>query len=152
MQQRAKFGVGIGVIVFALSFLAWLGYGESKTYYHTIAEYQTCTDRRARIACVWLAPWRREAFATPVAGWNLSWKSREKRCQSATSARIRCPIHSWTSRKLWWKAVQATTADSLPSTYRRNAHRNMKQLQVGTSPFQLLIHKKAACSVASAKS
>ena len=41
MQQRAKFGVGIGVVVFALAFLAWLGYGESKTYYHTIAEYQT---------------------------------------------------------------------------------------------------------------
>ena len=41
MQNRAKFGVGIGVIVFALAFLAWLGYGESKTYYHTIAEYQT---------------------------------------------------------------------------------------------------------------
>lgn len=41
MQNRAKFGVGIGVIVVALAFLAWLGYGESKTYYHTIAEYQT---------------------------------------------------------------------------------------------------------------
>ena len=41
MQNRAKFGVGIGVIVLAMSFLAWLGYGESKTYYHTIAEYQT---------------------------------------------------------------------------------------------------------------
>ena len=26
--------------VLALVFLAWLGYGESKTYYHTIAEYQ----------------------------------------------------------------------------------------------------------------
>jgi cytochrome c-type biogenesis protein CcmE len=41
VQNRAKFGVGIGVIVLALSFLAWLGYGESKTYYHTIAELQT---------------------------------------------------------------------------------------------------------------
>lgn len=40
MQKRAKFGVGIGVIVISLAFLAWLGYGESKTYYHTIAEYQ----------------------------------------------------------------------------------------------------------------
>ena len=43
MQSRAKFGVGIGVIVVALAFLAWLGYGESKTYYHTIAEYQALT-------------------------------------------------------------------------------------------------------------
>jgi cytochrome c-type biogenesis protein CcmE len=41
MQNRAKFGVGVGVIVVAMGFMAWLGYGESKTYYHTIAEYQT---------------------------------------------------------------------------------------------------------------
>ena len=51
MQNRAKFGVGIGVIVVALSFLAWLGYGESKTYYHTIAEYQAlnASDRAHRM-------------------------------------------------------------------------------------------------------
>jgi cytochrome c-type biogenesis protein CcmE len=41
MQRRAKFGVGIGVIVVAMGFLAWLGYDESKTYYHTIAELPT---------------------------------------------------------------------------------------------------------------
>ena len=41
MKNRAKFGVGIAVIIVSLAFLAWLGYGESKTYYHTIAEYQT---------------------------------------------------------------------------------------------------------------
>jgi cytochrome c-type biogenesis protein CcmE len=41
VQKQAKFGVGIGVIVVSLGFLAWLGYGESKTYYHTIAELQT---------------------------------------------------------------------------------------------------------------
>lgn len=40
MQNRAKFGIGIGVIVVSMAFLAWLGYGESKTYYHTIAELQ----------------------------------------------------------------------------------------------------------------
>jgi cytochrome c-type biogenesis protein CcmE len=38
VQKQAKFGIGIGIIVVSLSFLAWLGYGESKTYYHTIAE------------------------------------------------------------------------------------------------------------------
>jgi cytochrome c-type biogenesis protein CcmE len=43
VKKQAKFGVGIGVIVAALGFLAWLGYGESKTYYHTIAELQTLT-------------------------------------------------------------------------------------------------------------
>lgn len=41
MQKRAKFGIGIGVIVVSMAFLAWLGYGESKTYYHTIAELPT---------------------------------------------------------------------------------------------------------------
>jgi cytochrome c-type biogenesis protein CcmE len=43
VKKRAKFGVGIGVILLSLGFLAWLGYGESKTYYHTIAELQTLT-------------------------------------------------------------------------------------------------------------
>jgi cytochrome c-type biogenesis protein CcmE len=41
VKNRAKFGVGIGVIIVSLAFLAWLGYGESKTYYQTIAEYQS---------------------------------------------------------------------------------------------------------------
>ncbi len=54
MQNRAKFGVGIGVIVISLAFLAWMGYGESKTYYHTIAEYQqlqgSARNHRMRLA------------------------------------------------------------------------------------------------------
>lgn len=41
MKKQAKFGIGISVIVLSMVFLAWLGYGESKTYYHTIAELQT---------------------------------------------------------------------------------------------------------------
>ena len=41
MQKKAKFGIGIGVIVVSMAALAWLGYGESKTYYHTIAELPT---------------------------------------------------------------------------------------------------------------
>ena len=51
MKKQAKFGVGIGVIVVSLAFLAWLGYGESKTYYHTIAELQNLqgADREHRI-------------------------------------------------------------------------------------------------------
>jgi len=44
VKKQAKFGVGIGVIVAAMGFLAWLGYGESKTYYHTIAELETLKD------------------------------------------------------------------------------------------------------------
>lgn len=41
MRKQVKFGVGIGIILVSLGFLAWLGYGESKTYYHTIAELST---------------------------------------------------------------------------------------------------------------
>lgn len=41
MQKRAKFGIGIGIIVLSMACLAWLGYGESKTYYHTLAELET---------------------------------------------------------------------------------------------------------------
>src|SRR5437763_9112356 len=54
MKRQAKFGVGIGIIVIALAFLAWLGYGESKIYYHTIAELQTLSGsartQRMRVA------------------------------------------------------------------------------------------------------
>ena len=38
MQKKAKFGIGVVVILVSMGVLAWLGYGESKTYYHTIAE------------------------------------------------------------------------------------------------------------------
>ena len=41
MKRQAKFGIGIAIIVISMGCLAWLGYGESKTYYHTIAELQT---------------------------------------------------------------------------------------------------------------
>ncbi len=41
MEKRAKFGVGIGIIVLSLGWLGWLGARESKTYYHTIAELKT---------------------------------------------------------------------------------------------------------------
>jgi cytochrome c-type biogenesis protein CcmE len=48
VKKHAKFGIGIGVIVVSMGFLAWLGYGESKTYYHTIAELSTLQgDARA---------------------------------------------------------------------------------------------------------
>ncbi|MGB7281612.1 MAG: cytochrome c maturation protein CcmE [Candidatus Acidiferrum sp.] len=53
MKKRVKFGLGIGVIIVSMAFLAWLGYGESKTYYHTIAELQTLhgaeLNRRIRV-------------------------------------------------------------------------------------------------------
>jgi cytochrome c-type biogenesis protein CcmE len=45
VKKQAKFGIGISVIVVSMAFLAWLGYGESKTYNHTIAELQTLNGR-----------------------------------------------------------------------------------------------------------
>jgi cytochrome c-type biogenesis protein CcmE len=38
MRVKAKFGIGVGIIVVSLSALAWMGARESKTYYHTVAE------------------------------------------------------------------------------------------------------------------
>lgn len=51
MKVRAKFGVGIGIIVITLSALAWMGARESKTYYHTVAELSSldATALRQRI-------------------------------------------------------------------------------------------------------
>jgi cytochrome c-type biogenesis protein CcmE len=51
MQKQAKFGIGIGIIVISMASLAWLGYGESKTYYHTLAELDTLkgSDRAQRM-------------------------------------------------------------------------------------------------------
>jgi cytochrome c-type biogenesis protein CcmE len=41
VKKQAKFGIGAGIIILSMGFLAWLGYGESKTYYHTLAELDT---------------------------------------------------------------------------------------------------------------
>jgi cytochrome c-type biogenesis protein CcmE len=47
MKMKAKFGVGIGIILVTLSALAWMGARESKTYYHTVAELASL-DAKAR--------------------------------------------------------------------------------------------------------
>lgn len=53
MKKQAKFGVGVVIILVALGWLAWVGYGESKTYYHTLAEISTMkvsqTHHRMRV-------------------------------------------------------------------------------------------------------
>ena len=48
MKKQYKFGIGIGIIVLSMGFLAWLGYGESKTYYHTITELSTLNGSALR--------------------------------------------------------------------------------------------------------
>lgn len=41
MKNKAKFGIGAGIIIGTLSCLAYVGAQQSKTYYHTISEIPT---------------------------------------------------------------------------------------------------------------
>jgi cytochrome c-type biogenesis protein CcmE len=41
MKARGKFVIGSGIIVATLLFLAYVGFTQSKTYYHTISELST---------------------------------------------------------------------------------------------------------------
>jgi cytochrome c-type biogenesis protein CcmE len=41
MKARTKFLVGSGIIVITLALLAYVGFTQSKTYYHTISELST---------------------------------------------------------------------------------------------------------------
>ncbi len=41
MKKKAKFAVGVGIIVVTMSCLAYVGAQQSKTYYHTISEIPT---------------------------------------------------------------------------------------------------------------
>ena len=41
MKAKAKFGIGVGIILVTLSCLAYVGAQQSKTYYHTISEIPT---------------------------------------------------------------------------------------------------------------
>jgi cytochrome c-type biogenesis protein CcmE len=41
VKTKAKFAVGAGIILVALSCLAYAGFKQSKTYYHTISEIPT---------------------------------------------------------------------------------------------------------------
>ena len=54
MKARSKFLIGSGIIVVTLLALAYVGFTQSKTYYHTIAEYQTlqgsARNHRMRLA------------------------------------------------------------------------------------------------------
>jgi cytochrome c-type biogenesis protein CcmE len=51
LKPKFKFAVGAGIIVVALTCLAWVGARDSKTYYHTIPELSTLqgSARHARI-------------------------------------------------------------------------------------------------------
>ena len=52
-RKKLKFGIGLGLILVTLSWLAYSGIQESKTYYVTVAELQVKADahhRRYRVA------------------------------------------------------------------------------------------------------
>jgi cytochrome c-type biogenesis protein CcmE len=46
-KTKAKFAIGAGIIIVALTCLAWVGAQQSKTYYHTISELPTLTGTAA---------------------------------------------------------------------------------------------------------
>ena len=47
-RTKTKFAVGAGIIVIALTCMAWLGAEQSKTYYHTISELATLPEAAAQ--------------------------------------------------------------------------------------------------------
>jgi cytochrome c-type biogenesis protein CcmE len=48
MKTRAKFAVGVGIILVTLVWLGWVGVTESKTYYYTISDLATLNGRDAQ--------------------------------------------------------------------------------------------------------
>ena len=54
MKAQSKFLIGSGIIVVTLGLLAYVGYTQSKTYYHTISELSTLRpaslDERMRVS------------------------------------------------------------------------------------------------------
>ena len=51
MNARGKFLIGSGIIIVTLVALAYVGYTQSKTYYHTISELPTLPVPRCTSAC-----------------------------------------------------------------------------------------------------
>ncbi len=54
MKAHTKFLIGSGIIVITLAFLAYVGFTQSKTYYHTISElstlHATALQQRMRVS------------------------------------------------------------------------------------------------------
>lgn len=54
MKKKARFGMVVAIILVGLVWLGWVGYTESKTYYHTIGELAAMkgpeAERRMRVA------------------------------------------------------------------------------------------------------
>ncbi len=63
MKARGKFLIGSGIIVATLLVLAYVGFTQSKTYYHTISNSPRCLLRRFISACSFRQCPRRVDFA-----------------------------------------------------------------------------------------
>ena len=48
MKAKSKFAIGAGIIIIAISCLAYVGAQQSKTYYHTISEIPTLNSAALR--------------------------------------------------------------------------------------------------------
>jgi len=98
-SRYVRFGVVIAVIVVALSYLAYTGVQDSKSYYVTIKELNGMGDG---------------AYSKRPFRWF-------------TAARKRRLTPSRTTLRRWRKDVTAKTASSTPPTSRLSAPRNMLQ-------------------------
>src|SRR5438132_8068977 len=127
MKKQAQCGVGTGIIVVPLRFLAWLGYGESKTYCRTIAGLETLSGS-ARTQRMRVAGTVEEGSIRHLSGRiDFVLMGKERPFRLLTLAAILCRTRLWARRKPLWKAVPARTADLSRSTYRRNAPPSMKR-------------------------
>ena len=104
MKAQTKFLIGSGIIVATLVALAYVGYTQSKTYYHTISELPTLQSSALHQRMRVCGNVRAGSISHPVAAWILSSKKKARLCRSATSAAIRCRTRSRTARRRWSKA------------------------------------------------
>jgi len=147
MRNRAKFGVGIAVIVASLAFLAWLGYGESKTYYHTIAEYQQLQgsqrNHRMRLAGS-VAP---NSIRRSSGRVDFVLEEQGKTLSVSYVGSEPLPDTFVDKSRPWSKAVRKPMAVSAPNAFRQNALPSMKQRRAAQRVRRRAQRSKATCNV-----
>jgi len=129
MKARTKFLVGSTIIVVTLCMLAYVGFTQSKTYYHTISEVSTlqpaALHQRMRIS----GNVRAGSISHRDGGSISSSRKSTKPCPSATSAAILSPTRSKMARRRLWRGKSSPTAALSPSRYKRSAPRSIKPAQ-----------------------
>ena len=121
MRVKAKFGIGIGIIVVSLSALAWMGARESKTYYHTVAELSSLDASALR---------QRIRVGGDVAAGSIQHlpgrvdfvlKDEGKTLPVSYVGPTRCRTRSRTARSAWSKGTPCPTDALSPSKCRPSA-------------------------------